>query len=182
MAVKITDRETESGKKFRKMLEELKKLEVRIGIHQGAVSRDGADLVDRAMWNELGTEHIPARPFLRQSVDAHKDKIEKFLKAMAKRLVNRGSAEEVLKNIGEFQVKLVRKEITTGYFTPNSPATIKYKHDKKVGKKKKSSKKKKNTDKKTDSEQKIGTIKPLIDDGDMKKAINYMIREKGGGN
>lgn len=44
MAVKIKEKVTADGKKFQKMLEDLNKLEVRIGIQQGAGSEDGVDL------------------------------------------------------------------------------------------------------------------------------------------
>ena len=38
MAVKVREKVTADGKKFQKMLEDLDKLEVRIGIQQGAVA------------------------------------------------------------------------------------------------------------------------------------------------
>ena len=108
MAVKVREKVTADGKKFQKMLEDLDKLEVRIGIQQGAGSDNGVDLVDIAMFNELGTVHIPSRPFLRDSVDAH-------------------SSEDALKKIGVFQKGLIQKEIVNGDFVPNSPETIKRK-------------------------------------------------------
>ena len=61
MAVKVREKVTADGKKFQKMLEDLNKLEVRIGIQQGVGSEDGVDLVDIAMFNELGTVHIQCR-------------------------------------------------------------------------------------------------------------------------
>ena len=120
MAVKVREKVTADGKKFQKMLEDLNKLEVRIGIQQGVGSEDGVDLVDIAMFNELGTVHIPSRPFLRDSVDA-------FLQSMRTQLVKGGSAEDVLKKIGVFQKGLIQKEIVNGDFVPNSPETIKRK-------------------------------------------------------
>lgn len=151
MAVKVKEKATADGKKFQKMLDDLDKLEVRIGIQQGAGSEDGVDLVDIAMFNELGTVHIPSRPFLRDSVDAHSAEINAFLQSMRTQLV-KGSAEKVLKKIGVFQKGLIQKEIVNGYFVPNSPATIKRK----------------------------GSDKPLIDTGRMRQSINYVIQEKGG--
>ena len=116
MAVKIKEKVTADGKKFQKMLEDLNKLEVRIGIQQGAGSEDGVDLVDIAMFNELGTVHIPSRPFLRDSVDAHSPEINAFLQSMRTQLVKGGSAEDVLKKIGVFQKGLIQKEIVNGNF------------------------------------------------------------------
>lgn len=152
MAANVTDRETADGKKFRRMMEDLKKLEVRIGIQQGAGSEDGVDLVDIAMFNELGTVHSPSRPFLRDSVDAHADEINSFLQSTKKNLLNGGSAEAALKRIGVFQKGLIQKEIRDGDFAPNSPETIRRK----------------------------GSDTPLIDTGRMRQSINYVIQEKGG--
>lgn len=151
MGVKVTDKETAEGKKFRKMLEEFGKLEVRIGIQQGEASDNGVDLVDIAMFNELGTVHIPSRPFLRDSVDAHGDEINSFLQSMKNQIVKGGSAEEVLKKIGVFQKGLVQQEIVSGNFAPNSEATI----------------------------RKKGSDTPLIDTGTMRQSVNYVIQEKG---
>lgn len=151
MAVKVTDRVTADGEKFKQTIEELKRLEVRIGIQQGAGNEDGVDLVDIAMFNELGTVHIPSRPFLRDSVDAHGDEINSFLQGTKGNLLKGGSAETALKRIGVFQKGLIQKEIRDGDFEPNSPATIKRK----------------------------GSDKPLIDTGRMRQSINYVIQEKG---
>lgn len=152
MAVRIRETTTAEGRKFEKMLEELGKLEVRIGIQQGECSEDGVDLVDIAMFNELGTVHIPSRPFLRDSVDANVDQINAFLQSMEKEILKGGSAEKVLKKIGVFQKGLVQEEITKGNFVPNSEATRKRK----------------------------GSDTPLIDTGRMKQSVNYVIKKKGG--
>ena len=80
MSVRITDRVTPDGVKFQKMLKELAEKEVRVGFQHGkATEEDGTDICDIAAWNELGTVHIPARPFLRQSVDDNVSKINNFL-------------------------------------------------------------------------------------------------------
>lgn len=152
MAVKVKDRLTADGKKFEKMLKDVDKLEVRIGIQQGAGSHDGVDLVDIAMFNELGTIHIPSRPFLRDSVDAHATEINNFLQSVGQYLARGGSAETALKKIGVFQKGLVQEEIVKGDFVPNSEATIKRK----------------------------GSDTPLVDTGRMRQSINYVIQEKGG--
>lgn len=152
MAANVRDTVTADGKKFEKMLKDLGKLEVRIGIQQGETSDEGVDLVDIAMFNELGTVHIPSRPFLRDSVDANADQINTFLKSMKQELLKGGSAEDVLKKIGVFQKGLVQEEIVKGNFAPNSEATI----------------------------RKKGSDTPLIDTGRMRQSVNYVIQEKGG--
>lgn len=152
MAVNVRDTITAEGKKFEKLLKELGQLEVRIGIQQGEAVEEGVDLVDIAMFNELGTIHIPSRPFLRDSVDANADQINSFLQSTKKELLRGGSAEDVLKKIGVFQKGLIQEQIVKGSFAPNSEATIRRK----------------------------GSDTPLVDTGRMRQSINYVIQQKGG--
>lgn len=154
MGVKITDRMTADGRKFQKMLKELADKEVRIGFQHGkATEDDGTDICDVAAWNELGTVNIPARPFLRMSVDDNESKINAFLQSKKRDLVRGVSAEQVLKEIGIFQKDLIQEKITSGSFAPNAPSTVKKK----------------------------GSSKPLIDSGRMRQSVNYVIQQKGSG-
>ena len=76
MGVRFRDRITPEGQRFFRELAELKDLEVRVGFQRGDASEeDGTDMCDVAAYNELGTDHIPARPFIRQSVDDNESKI-----------------------------------------------------------------------------------------------------------
>lgn len=127
------------------------KLEVAVGYQQGEASEDGVDMVDIALFNELGTVHSPSRPFIRDSLNNNKDKISQFMQSAAKGIVNGKSAEDVLKKIGTFQKGLIQKEITSGNFVPNSPATI----------------------------RKKGSSTPLIDTGRMRQSVNFVVRERG---
>lgn len=151
MATNVRERVTADGKRFEKMLKELGQLEVRIGIQREEGSEDGVDLVDIAMFNELGTIHIPSRPFLRDSVDANGDKINSFLQSMKKEILRGNSAEDVLKKIGVFQKGLIQEQIVKGNFVPNSAVTI----------------------------RKKGSDRPLVDTGRMRQSINYVIQQKG---
>lgn len=152
MGVKIRDTLTADGKRLEKTLRELGALEVRVGIQQGKVNKDGVDLVDIAMFNELGTARAPSRPFLRDSVDANGDKINAFLQTRKKKILQGESAEEILKKIGVFQKGLIQAQIREGSFAPNAEATIR---------KKKSA-------------------TPLIDTGRMRQSVNFVIQPKGG--
>ena len=76
-------------------LDKLKELAAYVGFQSGtpAKEREGesvvdssVDLLDVALWNELGTATAPSRPFLRQSVDNNKDKINAFCQAQLKAL------------------------------------------------------------------------------------------------
>lgn len=167
---KIRDKQTEEGKKFQKMLQELNQLEVRIGVQEGESYPDGTRVLDVALWNELGTEQIPSRPFLRNSVDAHEEEIRHMIDRIKKLLLKGGSAEEALKYMGEKQKKIIQKEIVEGNFAPNARITVQggWMKNKKSGKfiyvKGKQ------------SEQ------PLIDTGTLRQSIHSVIQKKGKGN
>lgn len=156
---KVTDNWTPEGRQFMKNLRELAGLEVRIGYQreQGAGDdtddddRPRADLVDIALWNEFGTEHIPARPFLRDSVDKHMAAINHMLMAQKDAILHGATARETLNTAGLFQQDLIQTEIEQGDFVANADATI----------------------------RKKGSDKPLIDTGTMKDSVHYYIVKKG---
>ena len=125
---------------------------VQIGFQHGAATEEnGADVCDVAAFNELGTETIPSRPFLRDSVDDNEDEIVKFLQSKVVDIIHGKTAEQVLKEIGVFQKDMVQTTIEDGYFEPNSEETIRRK----------------------------GSSHPLIDTGTMKNSVNFVIKKKG---
>lgn len=149
------DRLTPEGLKFFKEIEKLKKLQVRVGYQQGKdfYEEEGkkVDLLDVAMFNELGTSRTPSRPFMRDSVDDNTENITKFCKSQLKGISNgTKDAESALKAIGAMQVGLVQKTIREGNFVPNAPSTI----------------------------AKKGSDKPLIDTGLMRQSVHYVITDK----
>lgn len=151
------DKLTKEGEALKKRLEEAIKLQSRVGYQRGDYTYETeeggtADVTDVAMWNELGTSNMPSRPFMRDSVDKHADEITAFCKSKFKGCVEgKISVQEMYAAIGAFQVGLVQKEITDGEFEPNAPSTIR----------------KKKSD------------KPLIDTGQMRQSIHYVIKQKG---
>lgn len=153
---KVTDNWTPEGQRLMKELRKLQELEVRIGYQRGALSGNSddnsrADLVDIAMWNELGTVNIPSRPFMRDSVDKHIPAINHMLMAQKDALLNGATAREILNTVGLFQQDLIQTEIEQGDFVANAESTIKKK----------------------------GSDKPLIDTGTMKNSVHYQIVKKG---
>lgn len=149
------DKLTTDGKKFFKQLEELKKLQVRIGYQQGEKKdENGVDMVDIAMWNELGTENSPSRPFLRQSADSNKDAIEKMCKAQLQKVAQGGTAEEALNAIGVTQKGLVQDTISKSREWA-----------------------KKNAD---STKEKKGSDQPLVDTSKLLQSVNFAIVPKGG--
>lgn len=152
MAVKVSDKITADGRKFQKMLKEICELEVRVGFQHGKKYEEEpeTDICDVAMWNELGTVNMPSRPFLRKSVDENENKIKAFIRQMKKDLISGVPASQVFKKIGIFQKDLIQNKIKDGDFAPNAPATVKKKR----------------------------SGRPLIDTGQMRQSVDYVIQKK----
>lgn len=152
MAARIIERMTPDGIRFQRMLKELADKEVRIGFEHGKdTEENGTDICDVAAWNELGTENMPSRPFLRKSIDENENTINAFLQSKKRELIEGASAEQVLKEIGIFQKDLIQEKITEGNFLANAESTRRQK----------------------------GSSKPLIDSGRMRQSVNYVIQKKG---
>lgn len=152
MAANVKDKLTPEGKRFLEAIKEIADLEVRIGFQAGEAEHDGVDLCEIAAYNELGTVHIPSRPFIRDSVDNHMDEISANIAEWCRKIV-RGEmqAHEMMMNIGMMQKGLIQQSIAEGGFEPNSPETIRRK----------------------------GSDMPLVDSGQMRQSVNYLIVQKG---
>ena len=92
----VIDRMTPEGRKLMAELDKLKELAAYVGFQSGTPAKEreeesvvdsSVDLLDVALWNELGTATAPSRHFLRQSVDNNKDKISAFCQAQLKALL-----------------------------------------------------------------------------------------------
>lgn len=151
MALAFTDM-TPEGKKFLAQLRAMEKMEVRVGFQQGQGSyEDGADLVEVAAYNELGSSSTPARPFMRQSFENHEAELKKACEDANKVLASGGTAQQALNRIGVVAKGLVQDEIANGSFEPNAESTI----------------------------AKKGSARPLIDTGYMRENVNYVIKGRG---
>lgn len=150
MATEFTDL-TPEGKKFFAELKKLVKLEVQVGFQRGeGSSEDGTDLVDIAAFNELGTSTSPARPFMKQNFENHEKELQAACNVVNKTISTGGTAEQALDKLGVFSKGLVQQEIVDGEFEPNKPSTIKKK----------------------------GSDRPLIDTGNMRQSVQYVVRER----
>jgi hypothetical protein len=121
---------------------------------QGKIyARTGAELIDVVIWNNYGTEHIPARPFLQISNREIAQVAQKILKIYAK-AINAGKVdiEVPLKMIGGAAIPIIQRVINDLMQPPNAPRTIKKK----------------------------GFDNPLIETGFMRDNATYVIREGGG--
>lgn len=132
-------------------IEELCKHEVHIGYNaKSGFYSDGPTVHEVAAWNEFGTEHTPARPFMRQTYDNYAEEIVKRGQAEFKKELASGSpnAQRTLNVMGVCVKGYIQKEIVEGEFEPNASSTI----------------------------AKKGSDKPLIDTGQMRQAITYEIK------
>ena len=150
------DRLTPEGRKFYAEIKKLKQNQVFIGYQAGHSTYDdeegnAIDMATIAMFNELGTSTSPPRPFLRMTVDENQQKINAMCEQQAKKIAKGGTAERSLRELGVFGVSLVQEKIGNGSFTPNAPSTVKAK----------------------------GSDKPLIDTGQLRQSVHYVIKGEG---
>ncbi|AMG45522.1 hypothetical protein AL520_14515 [Achromobacter xylosoxidans] len=123
---------------------------VKVGIQAGAGKdpQSGADLLDIAIHNEFGTEHIPARPFVRDFAEKNGDVLGQAMDRMAAAVQDGNMpVDTALDQLGTFAEKHQKAHVQQSkkWAEPNAPATVKKK----------------------------GSDVPLIDDGLMVGAIRY---------
>jgi hypothetical protein len=148
---------TVDGEKLLRELRRLGETEVFVGFQHGTKHKKSkeADVLDIAMWNELGTSNgIPSRPFIRDTYDMNEAAIAKFTETMVARVTN-GEMEipQAASALGIYVVSLMQTQIDNGAYKPNSKKTRRRKR----------------------SDQ------PLIDTGMMKQSIRAVVRKKGSG-
>lgn len=97
------------------------------------------------------TLSIPARPFMRNSIDEGKEEIGNFAQQIVRQVVLRKlSATRGMELIGQKMTGIIQKKIVDGPWTPNKPATIK---------KKRSS-------------------RPLIDSGRLRQSVRHIVKRR----
>lgn len=115
-------------------------------------SREGGDLAELAEKLHYGDAHIPARPFLEDGLETHRDMLKKLIKDQLTKLTSTGKAN--LDKIGVAAVGAIRELVYSGYYkdkVPNAPLTI---------------------------EQK-GSDTPLIDGANMIQSLEYIAVQGG---
>lgn len=150
------------GDKWRKALSKLaqdKTIKVRAGVLKGAKATDGKTVAQYAAYNEFGTDNIPARPFMRNTLTRERENWERGLGAF----LGRGmTPEEALKAVGARMAEDIRKTIDESIdIEENAPSTIKKKTRKLTGGEKGA----------TD------TPRPLVDKGNLRRSINYEVEK-----
>jgi len=105
---------------------ELRGATVDIGIQEDAgVSDDGTTVATYAFFNEFGTEHIPARPFMRGAADEQKNRWYNFIERSLN-LVIQGKLglTPALNMIGERAADDTRQYAVKLSSPPNADSTI----------------------------------------------------------
>ena len=173
----VKDKLTPQGKKFFEEIKKLCAMEVQIGFtvdksgfdesHSPVDASDydeGPTVAEVAAWNEFGTrssdgsERIPSRPFMRQSIDNNSSVISAMSETQLKLIAEgKTTADEAMRAIGALQVGLIQHEIRDGGFVENSKET-----------------------KKRKGGSETAQTTPLIDTGRLRQSAHYNVKSREG--
>lgn len=137
---------------YQTIITNLSRLEgtVKVGIMADAGSeKDGASLVEVATYNEFGTQHIPARPFVRQTTDNNRWAWGSMTARLEDRVAHGMDPHQALEILGNKAEGDMKATIGRGHFVPNAPNTIKQK----------------------------GSSQPLIDTGRMRNSVSHKVED-----
>lgn len=150
---------TAAGRKYQNAIQELCSKQISLGFPEGLAAKkrgnggvedSAAMLADVALWNEVGTSNMPARPFMASSFENNEEKLKAFSAQCFKQIEARGTAQDVLQKVGVYAKGIIQQEISDGDFAANAPSTVARK----------------------------GSDKPLIDTGHMRQSVNFEIKGK----
>ena len=118
-----------TDKGFQKIMREiqaLKDLSVKVGVVAGTGANDeGVLIAQYAALNELGTDHIPSRPFIRGWIDNNRSLIQAMTDNLyALVLSGNMTAAQAAERLGQFAASGIQEYIRKGNFKPNSAITI----------------------------------------------------------
>ena len=128
---------------------QLKGRVVKVGI-MGDETNEGTSVVDYAVYNEFGTDRIPARPFMATTADANREKAVDFTEFLVDKIIyGELTVDRALRNLGEWYQAQIQMTIRNAksWAVPDAPATVKAK----------------------------GSSSPLIDQGRLVQAIRYEV-------
>ena len=142
--------------KVKKELNSLAKKDVLVGIPQdNSTRKEGFPYITNAELMFIHTNgspvnRIPARPTLEPAVEENKDRISSMYKKAFKQVLAGGSPDDDLNKIGLYTQNKAKKKFGSDELAPNTPYTIKQK----------------------------GSDRPLIDTGQLRNSVTYIIRKK----
>lgn len=106
------------------------KLAITVGVHEaegGAAYEDGTTVADVATWNEYGTEHIPARPFISGWFDSNQDDVQAKLKLAGEKIFKGAEPAAALDATAQYFAGQVQKYISAGVPPQNAESTVRQK-------------------------------------------------------
>lgn len=120
---------------------------VKVGIQSDAGTHEGTSILDIAIYNEFGTETIPARPFIRDFAEKNARVLGAAMDRIANKIERGATVDAGLAQLGEFaqQNQQAHVRASKSWAVPNASSTIKRK----------------------------GSDVPLIDDGVLVNAIRW---------
>lgn len=120
---------------------------VKVGIQSDAGTHEGTSILDIAIYNEFGTETIPARPFIRDFAEKNARVLGAAMDRIATKIERGATVDAGLAQLGEFaqQNQQAHVRASKSWAVPNASSTIKRK----------------------------GSDVPLIDDGVLVNAIRW---------
>lgn len=145
-----------------KAIKDLTSLEVLIGIPDANAGRDDGAISNAEIGYLMETgspvQNIPERPFLVPGVESVRDKVSKRMRSGAEAALDGRTAdvEGTLTSVGITAENAVKAKITDGPFVPLSPRTLA----------------------KRRARGRTGE-KPLIDTGQLRRAVTHVVRKKG---
>ncbi|MDP3351818.1 MAG: hypothetical protein Q8S92_22765 [Hydrogenophaga sp.] len=172
--------------RMRELVQQINKLTgkaVFVGVPSDEASREGSADEDRGPVNNAALAYIhengapeaniPARPFLASGIEENSTAIESRLKKAADEAMKgkRGNVDSAMEKVGQTAQSGVRRKINSGAFEPLSEATLRARARR--GRKGA----KEELDRRAKGEA-PGTAdaKPLIDTGQLRNSINYVVR------
>ncbi len=171
--VTVTEKGKDDWEKYAKAFKNMNKAYVTVGIHEGAGQYQGKNapmVFEVALWNEFGTDRIPARPFMGLAIDGGMGKINAWREEAIDKILNDGwSVQKGLEMLG-FRIQvLIQNKIKSNVPPPNAPSTVKAKQKAGVLPKKF----KEGTDNK--GRPYSDRTKTLIDTGLMLRSVTYKV-------
>lgn len=144
-------------KQVQKNLLDFSKLDLLVGVPQEKTEREGnSEPITNAELMFIHTNgspirNIPKRPTIEPTIEENKKRIsDMFKKAVNKVLNNKGDGRADLEKIGIWTVNKIKAKFGSDDLIPNAPATI----------------------------AKKGSDRPLIDTGQLRNSVTYVIRRK----
>ncbi|KOQ69981.1 hypothetical protein [Stenotrophomonas maltophilia] len=99
---------------------------VKVGIQSDAGSHEGTSILDIAIYNELGTADIPARPFIRDFAQKKERTLGAVMDRMAAKVTQGVAVDAALSDLGQFAQDQQQAHVraSKSWAVPNAPSTV----------------------------------------------------------